>query len=194
MQKTLENLAKAFIGESQARNRYTIYAKAAKTEGFEQIAAIFLETADQEREHAKQLFLMIQELKAKIGGDLSEIKVEVSAPTAFGTTADNLTASIAGENYETTTMYPEFAATAQEEGLAAIAGRLRMIGKAEEHHRERYEKLLKEIKAGTVFKKPEKVWWVCRECGYAHFGVEPPEKCPSCDHAKSYFQVKQEEY
>jgi rubrerythrin len=158
MKKTIENLTKAFIGESQARNRYTMYAKVAKTEGFEQIAGIFLETADQEKEHAKQLFMMIQELKTKIGGDSSEIKVEASAPTAFGTTADNLAAAIAGENYETTTMYPEFAATAQEEDLTAIAGRLRMIAKAEEHHRERYEKILKEVKAGTVFKKPEKVW------------------------------------
>jgi rubrerythrin len=192
--KTIENLAKAFIGESQARNRYTFYAKTARQEGYEQIADIFLTTADNEKEHAKWVFRLIQELKSKSSENLEEIKVEASTPTVFGTTAENLKAAIEGEHYENTVMYPEFAEVALKEGLPEIARRLRSISKAEEHHEERYTKLLKEVKAGTVFKKPEKVYWVCRECGYVSFGTEPPEKCPSCDHARSYYQVKCEEY
>lgn len=194
MQKTIANLAKAFIGESQARNRYTFYSKAAKEEGFEQIAAIFAETADQEKEHAKQLFKMINELKKESQEDLTEIKVEAVVPTIFGNTVDNLKAAIAGEHYENTIMYPEFAAAALEEGLTKVATRLKMIAKAEEHHEERYLKIVKEVEAGTVFKKDKEVWWVCRECGYVHFGVQPPEKCPACDHQRSYYQLKCEEY
>jgi rubrerythrin len=192
--KTIENLAKAFIGESQARNRYTFYAKTARQEGYEQIADIFLTTADNEKEHAKWVFRLIQELKSKSSENLEEIKVEASTPTVFGTTAENLKSAINGEHYENTVMYPEFAEVAQKEGLPEIARRLRSISKAEEHHEERYTKLLKEVEAGTVFKKSEKVYWVCRECGYVSFGTEPPEKCPSCDHARSYYQVKCEEY
>ena len=194
MIKTIENLAKAFIGESQARNRYTFYAKIARQEGYEQIADIFLTTADNEKEHAKWVFRLIQELKSKSSENLEEIKVEASTPTVFGTTSENLKAAIDGEHYENTVMYPEFAEVAQKEGLPEIARRLRAISKAEEHHEERYTKLLKEVKAGTVFKKSEKVYWVCRECGYVSFGTEPPEKCPSCDHARSYYQIKCEEY
>jgi len=194
MRNTIENLVKAFIGESQARNRYTFYAGVAKKEGFEQIAEIFLITADNEKEHAETLFELINELKKKSGESLSEIKVEVSAPTILGTTVENLKAAIAGENYEYTKMYPEFANVAEKEGLLKIAARLRAIAKAEEHHEERFKKLLKEVEAGTVFKKEKEVWWVCRKCGYVHFGKEPPEKCPSCGHSKNYFQVKCEEY
>jgi len=194
MTKTIINLAKAFVGESQARNRYTMYAKAAKLEGFEQIAGIFLETAEHEREHAKQLFKMIQELKAGASEDLSEIKIEAGVPTVLGTTAENLKAAIAGEHYETTTMYPEFAETAKSEGLTQIAARLSFVGKAETHHEERYSKLLAAVEAGTVFNKPEEVWWYCRECGYAHFGKQPPEKCPSCDHGQSFYQLMCENY
>jgi len=194
MKRTIENLTKAFIGESQARNRYTFYAKVAKKEGFEQIAEIFLITADNEKEHAKRLFEHIQELKEKIGENLDEIKVEAAAPTIYGNTAENLKAAIAGENYEYTQMYPEFADVAEKEGLPHIAARLRAIAKAEEHHEERYKKLLKEVEAGTIFKKEKEVWWVCRECGYLHFGKEPPEKCPSCDHPRSFCQIKCEEY
>jgi len=194
MKETIENLAKAFIGESQARNRYTIYAKVAKKEGFEQISAVFLETAEQEREHASWLFRLINELKKKIGEPLEEIKVEAGAPTAFGTTADHLKAAIAGEHYETTEMYPGFADTADKEGLADIAVRLRAIAKAEAHHEERYKKLLAEVEGKTVFKKSDKVYWVCRKCGYVHEGEEPPAKCPSCGHATAYFQRKCEEY
>lgn len=194
MKKTIENLTKAFIGESQARNRYGFYSKVAKKEGFEQIAEIFLMTAENEKEHAKRLFLHIQELKKKINEDFEEIKVEAVAPTTLGNTADNLRAAIAGENYEYTKMYPEFAEVAKKEGLPEIAKRLRSIAIAEEHHEERYKKLLKEVTAGTVFKKEKEVWWVCRECGHLHFGKEPPEKCPSCDHEKGFYQIKCEEY
>jgi rubrerythrin len=192
--KTIENLAKAFIGESQARNRYSFYAKIARQERYEQIAEIFLTTADNEKEHAKWLFNLIQELKSKSSEKSDEIKVEASTPTILGTTAENLKAAIAGENYENSKMYPEFAETAKKEGFSEIARRLKAISKAEEHHEERYRKLLKEVEAGTVFKKPEKVYWVCRECGYVHYGTEPPLKCPSCDHERSYYQIKCEEY
>jgi rubrerythrin len=194
MEETIQNLAKAFIGESQARNRYTFYSKIAKKEGFDQIAEIFLITADNEKEHAKWLFRLINELKEKADADLDEIKVEASAPTTLGSTADNLKAAIAGENYEHTAMYPEFADVAEKEGFPEIAERLRAIARAEEHHEERYKKLLREVEAGTVFKKEEEVEWVCRECGYVHKGTEPPEKCPSCDHDRGYYQVKCEEY
>lgn len=194
MKSTIKNLVKAFIGESQARNRYTFYAKTAKKDGFEQISEIFLITAENEKEHASNLFKLIDELKKKSSEKLDEIKVEAVAPTMLGGTAENLKAAIAGENYEHTKMYPEFADVAEREGFPKIAARLRAIAKAEEHHEERYKNLLKEVEAGTFFRKEKEVWWVCRECGYIHYGKEPPEKCPSCDHPKSYFQLKCEEY
>ncbi len=194
MEKTIKNLTKAFIGESQARNRYTFYAKIAKKEGFEQIAEIFLITAEQEKTHAKRLFEHIQELKEKMGDKTNEIIVEAASPNTYGNTAKNLKEAAAGEYYEYNEMYPEFAKTAEEEGLDEIARRLRSIANAEKHHEERYKKLLVQVEAGTVFKKEEKVWWICRECGYAHFGAEPPEMCPSCDHSSAYYQIKCEEY
>ncbi len=194
MKKTLQNLTKAFVGESQARNRYSFYAKIAKKEGYEQIAAIFLETAEQEKVHAKRLFEHIQELQERIGEKNEEIKIETAAPTAYGNTAENLKAAIAGENYEYTTMYPEFAKTAEEEGLTEISARLKAIARAEEHHEERYKKLLKEVESGSVFKKDKEVIWVCRECGYVHVGPEAPKKCPACNHPQSYYQIKCEEY
>lgn len=190
MKKMIENLTKAFIGESQARNRYTFYSKIAQNEGFEQISEIFLITADNEREHAKWLFRLINELKQK---SYDEIIVEAVAPTTLGNTVENLKAAIAGENYENTIMYPEFADIAEREGIPEIAKRLRAIARAEEHHEKRYKKLLKEIEGGTVFKKDREVYWVCRKCGYVHEGKEPPVKCPSCDHEAKYFQVKCEE-
>ena len=194
MEKTLENLTKAFIGESQARNRYTFYAKVATKEGFEQIAGIFLMTAENEREHAKWLFRMINELRQKIPENPDEIVVEAAAPLTFGTTAENLAAAIAGENYETTTMYPEFADVAEAEGLDEIAHRLRMIAVSEAHHEERYRKLLSIVERGTAFEKEKTVIWVCRKCGYLHEGREPPVECPSCDHPREYFEIKCEEY
>ncbi len=194
MDETIKNLAKAFIGESQARNRYTLYSKIAQKEGFEQIAEIFLTTADNEREHAKWLFRLINELKKKNNEKLDQIDVEASVPTTLGITAENLKAAIAGEHYENTEMYPGFADTAEKEGLKEIAKRIRSISKAEEHHEERYAKLLAEVEGKTVFKKNEKVSWVCRKCGYVHEGEHPPEKCPSCDHEATYFELKCEEY
>ncbi|SRR6056297_69675 len=197
MQKTIKNLAQAFIGESQARNRYTFYAKTAKKEGYPQLEEIFLLTADNEKEHAKWLMRMINDLKGKSeesAEELKDLQVEADTPTVFGTTAENLQAAIDGENYENTRMYPEFAQTAEEEGLPEIAKRLRHIGKAEEHHEERYQKLLKQVQEGTMFKKQESQKWMCRECGYVHEGEQPPEECPSCSHPYNYFQIKCEEY
>jgi len=190
MSETIKNLAKAFIGESLARNRYTFYASAAKKEGYEQIAEIFLLTADQEKEHANWLFKLINGIKK----NEPEIKVEAGVPTILGTTAENLKAAIDGENYEHTSMYPEFAKQAEADGYPEIAKRLLAIAKAEEHHEERYQKLLKEVIAGTVFKKAQEIAWVCRECGYVHIGIEAPEACPSCGHPQAYYEKKCEEY
>ncbi len=194
MQETLKNLAKAFIGESQARNRYTMYSKAAKKEGFEQIAEIFAITAENEYEHASWILKLINQIKAKNKEDLSKIMVEAEVTTAYGTTAENLEAAINGDNWEHTNMYPGYADMAEKEGLKDIAARLRAIAVAEKHHEERYQKILKEVKDGTVFKKDDDVEWVCRECGYVHKGKTPPEKCPSCDHASTYYQVECETY
>ncbi|MBU1445972.1 rubrerythrin family protein [Patescibacteria group bacterium] len=193
MNETIQNLTKAFIGESQARNRYTIYARTAQKEGYEQIADIFLQTAEQEREHAKWLFRLINEIK---NGDenLNEITVQADGPNVFGDTITNLKAAIGGENYEYTSMYPEFANKAQEEGFPKIAARLRAIAVAEAHHEERYKKLLSELEAGTVFKKEVEVEWVCRKCGHVHRGTMPPVACPSCGHPTAYFEVKCETY
>ena len=195
MEKTLQNLTKAFIGESQARNRYSFYAKIAKKEGFEQIGEIFLETANQEKEHAKRLFEHIQEVKGKLGISKDEaIIVNAEAGTVYGTTKENLQAAVDGERYEFETMYPEFADIADEEELPKIAKRLRSIAIAEKHHQERYQKLLDQVEQGTVHKKEDLTEWVCMECGYIHEEKEPPEICPSCDHEKSYYKVKSERY
>lgn len=195
MEKTLQNLCKAFIGESQARNRYTYYAKIAQKEGYEQIAEIFLVTADQEKIHAKRLFEHIQEVKKKLGKKADEeITVEGVTPTVYGKTTENLQAAINGEHYEHETMYPEFAKIAEKEGLPEVANRMRNIAKAEIHHEERYQAILDQLKAGTFFKKNKKVWWICRECGYAVFSQQPPEICPSCDHPKAYYELRQEDY
>ena len=194
MKNTIQNLAKAFVGESQARNRYTFYAKIAKKEGFEQISEIFLLTAENEREHAKWLFRLINELKKKSAENLDEIKIEAGVPTTLGDTAENLKAAIAGENFEQTKMYPEFAKVAEKEGLTEIAERLRSIAIAERHHEGRFRKLLTEIEGNAVFKKEKKVYWVCRKCGYIHEGIEAPKKCPSCDHPQGYFEIGCEEY
>jgi len=194
LNETIKNLVKAFIGESQARNRYSFYASIARKEGFEQIAEVFLITAENEKEHANTIFKFINQIKKETGEELNEIKVEAVASTILGNTVENLKAAIAGENYEHTKMYPEFADIAEREGYSEIAARLRAIAEAEKHHEERYRKILEEIEAGTVFKKDKDVWWVCRECGYVHYGKEPPERCPSCNHPKRYFQLKCEEY
>ena len=194
MQQTIKNLTKAFIGESMARNRYTIYAKTAEKEGYPQISSVFLETAQQEQQHAKWLFRLICELKQGNNGAYDEIVVEAGAPTIHGTTAENLQAAINGENHEHTSMYPEFAEVADKEGLPEIATRLRAIAVAEKHHEQRYQKLLKEVAAGTVFKKGQKYVWICSVCGYMHEGNEPPTMCPSCNHPQKYFQIQCETY
>ncbi|MBL7051748.1 MAG: rubrerythrin family protein [Nanoarchaeota archaeon] len=193
MKETLKNLTKAFIGESQARNRYTFYSKIAKKEGYEKIAEIFLLTANQEKEHAKRIFEHIQELKKELGGE-EEILIEATAPLVYGTTEENLEAAANGEKYEYSEMYPEFAETAEKEGLKKIAERLRSIAVAEQNHEDRYLKLLQLIKNKTYFKRQEERIWVCRECGYVHIGKEPPKECPSCNHSHSYFEIKQEDY
>ena len=193
MKKTLENLAKAFIGESQARNRYTMFAKIAKAEGYEQIASVFLETADQEREHAKQIFDKIQILKQEETG-LEKIQVEAECPIEIGDTKKNLQLAILGENYEWEIMYSDFAKTAEEEGYPDIAQWFRHVLVAENHHSERYQKLLKNLENDTVFEKDHEVYWVCRECGYVHFATSAPIECPSCKHAKAFYQLKSEEY
>ncbi|MDR2944990.1 MAG: rubrerythrin family protein [Methanosarcinales archaeon] len=167
MTRTEENLKAAFIGESQARNKYDYFAKAAKEEGYPFIAKIFEETALNEMQHAKDEF-------KKLNG--------------IGDTAANLKAAMDGEEYETTVMYPEFADVADEEGLPEIAGMFRQIAKVEEHHRQRYEKLLEQLKNGTLYKRDEPIHWKCMKCGYVHYGTEPPAKCPSCRHPTEYFE------
>jgi len=194
MKNTIESLSKAFIGESQARNRYTLYSKVAKKEGFVQISELFIVTAENEKEHAEQLWEWIQKLKGQSSEDWGEINVPAAAPTGFGTTAVNLKGAIAGENYEYTEMYPEFAKIAQDEGYPDLGEQLLAIAKAEMHHRDRYTALLKEVEAGTVFKKDSPVEWVCLECGYVYTGTEPPEECPSCGHDRGYYAVKCEKY
>jgi rubrerythrin len=184
--RTEKNLLTAFAGESQARNRYTYFASQAKKEGFEQISAIFLETADNEKEHAKRLFKFLE------GG---EVEVKASFPAGvIGSTAENLAAAAAGENYEHTKMYPEFAKIADEEGFPEIASVFRAIAVAERQHEKRYLALLENVKKNRVFKKDEVVKWKCRNCGYIHEGKEAPEKCPACDHPRAYFELLVENY
>ena len=173
--KTEQNLMTAFAGESQARNKYTYFASKAKKEGYEQIAAIFLETADNEKEHAKMWF------KELNGGEIP-------------TTIDNLHAAADGENYEWTDMYEEFAKVAEEEGFKAIAAKFRAVAKIEKHHEERYRKLLKNIEDEVVFSKDEECIWICRNCGHIVIGKKAPEVCPVCAHPQSYFELKSENY
>jgi rubrerythrin len=195
LSETLKNLGKAFIGESQARNRYTFYAKVALKENYPQLSEIFTQTAEQEREHAKQLLLMINDLRSKEGkGPMDAVMVDAEVATAFGDTKANLASAIAGEHHETSEMYPDFAKVALAEGLVEIAGKLRAIAVAEKHHEERYQKFLDGIINGTLWKKAEPVKWICRECGYEHTGTEPPKACPACKHDYWFYQVKNEEY
>jgi rubrerythrin len=184
--KTENNLLKSFAGESQARNRYTYFASKAKKEGFEQISAIFLETADQEKEHAKRFFNMLQ------GG---EVEITAKFPAGVvGTTAENLKEAAAGENFEHTSMYPEFANVAREEGFTDAAALWDAVRIAEKHHEERYLALLKNIKEKSVFKKSQPVRWVCRNCGHVHEGADALSVCPACLHPMSYQQLKCETY
>ena len=196
MQKTFQNLLQAYVGESQARNRYTFYAKIAKKEGFPQIERIFLETAEQERQHATWFFRMAQTLKKKMKDkNLNEPSIDgVVVPTILNNTLDNLKAAAAGEHHETAVLYPKFADIADEEDLPDIANRIRAIANAEAHHEERYQKFIKELEQNSLYKKGNKIYWICAECGYIHEGNEPPEVCPSCSHPSKYFYRKCEEY
>lgn len=179
--KTEKNLMAAFAGESQARNRYTYFASQAKKEGYEQIAAIFLETADNEKEHAKREFKFLQ------GG---EVEITGSFPAGvIGDTAANLKAAAEGEHHEWTEMYPEFAKIAEEEGFSEIAVVFRNIAVAEKQHEETYLALLKNIEDGKVFKKDNIVKWRCRNCSYVYEGTEAPQKCPACAHPQAYFEL-----
>jgi rubrerythrin len=184
--KTEKNLLTGFAGESQARNRYTYFAGQARKDGFEQIAAIFEETANQEKEHAKRLFKFLE------GG---EVEICAAFPAGvIGTTSQNLEGSAAGENYETTQMYPGFAKVADEEGFSEIAAVFRKIAIAEARHRDRYIALKKNVDAGKAFKKDTKVRWVCRNCGYVHEGTESPKICPACDHPQAHFELEAANY
>lgn len=180
--ETEKNLLKSFAGESQARNRYNFFASAAKKEGYEQIAAIFTETADQEKEHAKRFFKFLE------GG---EVEITATFPAGkIGTTAENLRAAAAGENEEWTELYPAFADTADAECFPEVATIFRNIATVEAMHEERYKTLLARVEAGSVFTREEETTWQCRNCGYVHTGTEAPEECPACQHARAYFEVK----
>ena len=172
--KTEQNLLTAFAGESQARNKYTFFASKAKKEGYEQIAAIFEETAGNEKEHAKIWYKLLND--------------------GVGSTIDNLKEAANGENYEWTTMYENFAKEAKEEGFDHIAFLFTEVAKIEKEHEERYRNLLKNIEENKVFKKETKKAWICRNCGHVHFGDEAPEVCPVCNHPKAYFELKAENY
>jgi rubrerythrin len=184
--KTEKNLLTAFAGESQARNRYTYFASQAKKEGYEQISAVFLDTADNEKEHAKRLFKFLE------GGDVG-ISATFPAGT-IGNTKQNLKAAAAGENYEHTKMYPEFANTAKKEGCQEIATVFSAIAVAEKQHEKRYLALLENIEKDQVFKKKKIVKWRCRNCGYIHDGTDAPEKCLACAHPRAYFEILCENY
>ncbi len=179
--QTEKNILTAFAGESQARNRYTYFASQAKKEGYVQISAIFEETANQEKEHAKRLFKLLE------GG---EVEIQASFPAGvIGTTVENLKEAAGGENYEWTDMYPGFAKVAREEGFNDIASIFESIAVAEKQHERRYLGLMANIEKGSVFKKDQPVKWFCRNCGYVREGEKAPELCPSCEHPQAHFEV-----
>lgn len=184
--KTEQNLLKAFAGESQARNRYTYFAGVAKKEGYEQIAAFFLDTAENEKEHAKVFFKYLE------GGD---VEVTAGYPAGkIGNTMENLDHAAAGENLEWTTIYADFEKIALNEGFAEIAGSFKQIAKVEKFHESRYSKLSSNIRDGAVFKKPAPAKWHCRNCGYIFEGADAPVECPACKHPQAYYEVLDENY
>lgn len=184
--QTEKNLLTSFAGESQARNRYTFFAGVAKKEGYEQVASIFTETADQEKEHAKRMFKYLE------GGS---VEITASYPAGIiGTTLENLQAAAAGEHAEWSKDYPHFADIAEEEGFSEIAIMYRQISIAEKGHEERYLAFVKNIQTASVFAKEGEVIWQCRNCGYIYVGKKAPEKCPACLHPKAYFEIKKENY
>ncbi len=184
--KTERNLLKAFAGESQARNRYTFFSSEARTAGFEQISAIFLETADNEKEHAQIFFKFLE-------GGMVEITVEYPAGI-IEKTADNLLEAANGEKMEWGTIYPEFGKIALEEGFEDVAKAFKEIGEVEEQHEKRYRKLLENVKNKKVFKKDSAANWKCRNCGYIHTGKDAPDKCPACNHPQAYYELICENY
>lgn len=184
--QTEKNLLKAFAGESQARNRYDFFAKVAQKEGLEQIAALFLETADNERSHAKQFFKQLEGRQVEITATYPAGKI--------GTTLENLKAAADGENEEWTDLYPEFARIADEEGFKRIALLFRLIAKVEEAHEKRYRKLYQNLVEGKVFEREGKVVWKCRVCGFLHESNKPPLKCPVCEHSQAYFEIEADNY
>jgi rubrerythrin len=184
--KTEKNLLAAFAGESQARNRYTYFASAAKKEGYEQISALFLETAENEKEHAKRFFKFLEGGKTEFTATFPSGRI--------GTTAENLLAAAEGENEEWTKLYPGFATIADDEGFREIAEAFRQISRVEVKHEKRYRKLLDNIEKGRVFKRDAPESWICRNCGYHHEGAEAPDLCPACLHPKSYFELLAENY
>lgn len=184
--QTEKNLLAAFAGESQARNRYAYFSSVAKKEGYEQIAALFMETADNEVSHAKQFFKFLE------GG---EVSITAAYPAGvIGTTAECLKAAADGERHEHTRLYPDAADVADQEGFKSVALCFRLISKVEVQHELRYRKLLDNLEKGLVFKKTVPVKWKCRKCGYVHEGLEALEKCPACQHPKAYFEIKEENY
>lgn len=184
--KTEQNLLKSFAGESQARSRYTFFASVAKKEGYEQIAGVFMETAEQEKEHAKKFFKYLE------GG---MVEITASYPAGIiSTTAENLKAAADGENEEWADLYPEFAQIAQEEGFPQIADTFRQIAKVEAEHEARYRKLLERVETGKVFERDEEIEWQCRNCGYVLKGKKAPMKCPACEHPQAYFEPKKNNY
>ncbi len=184
--QTEKNLLSSFAGESQARNRYTYFAGKAKKEGFVQIAAVFEETANQEKEHAKRFFQFLE------GGDLT-ITADFPAGV-IGSTLDNLTAAAAGEHHEHTALYPEFARVAAQEGFEAIANVFNAVSVAERQHEKRYRDLARNVERGEVFKKGSSVVWRCINCGYLHQGEEAPDVCPACAHPRDYYEILAENW
>ena len=184
--RTEQNLLKSFAGESQARSRYTFFASVAKKEGYEQIAGVFMETAEQEKEHAKRFFKFLE------GG---MVEITASYPAGMiGTTAENLAAAAAGENEEWVDLYPAFADIADEEGFKEIAVAFRMIAKVEAEHERRYRQLLGNVEANKVFEKDEAIMWQCRNCGFVFEGKKAPAKCPACAHPQAYFEPMKQNY
>jgi rubrerythrin len=194
MKETPKNLFAAYVGESQARNRYTFFSKIAKKEGYVLVSKIFEETADQERMHGSWFYKMLQEFKKEEPFD--EFNVNADYPTTYGTTIENLKSAINGENMEWQTLYPDLANIAEKEGYPDIAKRTRAIARAEKHHSERYDKLLKLVGDDAFFKRGKKIVWVCMECGYEVEMDKLPEnwKSPSCSHDRSYFRKKCEDF
>lgn len=190
--KTAENLLKSFAGESQARNRYTFYASVADKEGYKQIRNIFIETADNEKEHAKRFWKLL--LEGFEGEQPATVGITAGYPVAQGTTLENLKYAANGENEEWSELYPNFAKVADEEGFPDIAGAFRMIASVEKRHEARFAKLAENIATGKVFKRDAKILWKCNNCGYVHEGPNAPEKCPACLHPQGFFEIFAETY